>query len=633
MEADFAYFEGEAIGTPMEVVEQPRAPRGCAEDEDMPLLPDDVCDALRGAGAPLLRQIVCPEVWSTLFTADEREQLAAHLPLTPAATADVQMIGRLARKGGDSFHFVHPFERVIDLLNSGALCEDGARRHAAALRVEREAHRERVRAYHDGMVDALLMIPSTWLLTARRPLVQLLAPTLQAKLPPAKRARKPDAPGALGGAACGTDGCGAIASASPPPPPSAAAAATTAPPPSSFLALVREAICQAPDRIAPTEYLCRQVARRLELLPAGLAARWLPAEVTARDYLLSALKFLAAPPPEYNGAEGAVELPTAPLLAFDSSTQAYTWVGRRHTPALPAVEPAAVASAAAARATDAAADDDDDDELAVVDCLDEMHAALYGQQLSNGAAFSTGRFGAQSASALLGRAVPRAGATVVRTSAAAAERFREQETVRYAQPDRPFRFEFTARDSTGAERTFFTAVAAVKRGAPNPSTKPREHALLRSERPAHVTILTLVRDAAARLPDGVGTRADVSELLRDSQFVVDGASEAQLAQVVSGALDRLHYEKDACVRYEPERKLWIYLHRNRALDEFGQAQAGSARKRPAPPPPGAPTPAQASAGLRGPVQPLPPGAAPPPGTVSTAGLVRPAAPRPQPAAP
>ncbi|KAJ1617593.1 hypothetical protein T492DRAFT_893425 [Pavlovales sp. CCMP2436] len=124
-----------------------------------------------------------------------------------------------------------------------------------------------------------------------------------------------------------------------------------------------------------------------------------------------------------------------------------------------------------------------------------------------------------------------------------------------------------------------------------------EHALLRSDRPSHVTILTLVRDAAARLPDGVGTRADVSELLRDSQFVV------------SGALDRLHYEKDTCVKYEPERKLWIYLHRNRTLDEFGQVQAGASRKRPAVSALTPPVPAPS--GPRLPVHPLPPGAAPP----------------------
>lgn len=39
--------------------------------------------------------------------------------------------------------------------------------------------------------------------------------------------------------------------------------------------------------------------------------------------------------------------------------------------------------------------------------------------------------------------------------------------------------------------------------------KAREHALLISNRPPYVTILTLVRDAAARLPNGEGTRAEV----------------------------------------------------------------------------------------------------------------------------
>lgn len=39
--------------------------------------------------------------------------------------------------------------------------------------------------------------------------------------------------------------------------------------------------------------------------------------------------------------------------------------------------------------------------------------------------------------------------------------------------------------------------------------------------------------------------------------------------VVSGALDRLHYEKDPCVKYDIGRKLWIYLHRSRSQEEFG----------------------------------------------------------------
>lgn len=55
----------------------------------------------------------------------------------------------------------------------------------------------------------------------------------------------------------------------------------------------------------------------------------------------------------------------------------------------------------------------------------------------------------------------------------------------------------------------FQGVFTVKEAGQN---KAREHALLISERPAYVTILTLVRDAVARLPNGEGTRADVSLL-------------------------------------------------------------------------------------------------------------------------
>lgn len=40
--------------------------------------------------------------------------------------------------------------------------------------------------------------------------------------------------------------------------------------------------------------------------------------------------------------------------------------------------------------------------------------------------------------------------------------------------------------------------------------------------------------------------------------------------VVSGALDRLHYERDPCVKYDSNRKVWIYLHRDRSEEEFGK---------------------------------------------------------------
>lgn len=104
--------------------------------------------------------------------------------------------------------------------------------------------------------------------------------------------------------------------------------------------------------------------------------------------------------------------------------------------------------------------------------------------------------------------------------------------------------------------------------------KPRDHPLLKSERPACVTILTLVRDAAARLPNGVGTRADISELLKESQYVNEDLPEEKLSNIVSGALDRLHYMTDACVKYDSEKKLWIYLHSDRNYEHPGWGEDG-----------------------------------------------------------
>lgn len=50
--------------------------------------------------------------------------------------------------------------------------------------------------------------------------------------------------------------------------------------------------------------------------------------------------------------------------------------------------------------------------------------------------------------------------------------------------------------------------------------------------------------------------------------------------MVSGALDRLHYEKDPCVKYDIGCKLWIYLHRDRSEEEFGMRPLGMCPARP-----------------------------------------------------
>uniref|UniRef100_UPI0037E86125 nuclear factor related to kappa-B-binding protein isoform X2 n=1 Tax=Semicossyphus pulcher TaxID=241346 RepID=UPI0037E86125 len=153
--------------------------------------------------------------------------------------------------------------------------------------------------------------------------------------------------------------------------------------------------------------------------------------------------------------------------------------------------------------------------------------------------------------------------------------FQVQEQQRYNQPHKAFTFRMHGFESVvGPVKGVFDKEMSLN--------KAREHTLLRSDRPPYVTILSLVRDAAARLPNGEGTRAEICELLKDSQFLAPDVTSAQVNTVVSGALDRLHYEKDPCVKYDIGRKLWIYLHRRRSQEEFErihQAQAAAAKAR------------------------------------------------------
>ncbi|KAI1301600.1 Nuclear factor related to kappa-B-binding protein [Halotydeus destructor] len=144
--------------------------------------------------------------------------------------------------------------------------------------------------------------------------------------------------------------------------------------------------------------------------------------------------------------------------------------------------------------------------------------------------------------------------------------YREQEAVRYRNPHKAFTFKIHSYQSVvGPVKGCGVGTTSTHAASPN---KAREHSLLVSDRPPFVTLLSLVRDAAARLPNGEGTRADICELLKDSQYLLPTVSDQQVNGIVSGALDRLHYEKDPCVKYDVNRKVWIYLHRNRTEKEF-----------------------------------------------------------------
>lgn len=148
--------------------------------------------------------------------------------------------------------------------------------------------------------------------------------------------------------------------------------------------------------------------------------------------------------------------------------------------------------------------------------------------------------------------------------------FRKEEALRYSIPDRAY--SYTAIDGKKS------IVAPLRRCGGKPTSKARDHFMLKRDRPPHVTILCLVRDAASRLPGSIGTRADVCTLIRDSQYIVEDVSDAQVNQVVSGALDRLHYERDPCVQFDGERKLWVYLHREREEEDFEDDGTSSTKK-------------------------------------------------------
>lgn len=152
--------------------------------------------------------------------------------------------------------------------------------------------------------------------------------------------------------------------------------------------------------------------------------------------------------------------------------------------------------------------------------------------------------------------------TVTKATSEEIEEFQEQERRRYESPHMSFTYyQHDYESVVGPVKGIYTQqVLGI--------TKARGHNMLVANRPNFVTILTLVRDAAARLPNGEGTRAEICELLKSSQYINPTASDQVLQTIVSGALDRMHTEPDPCVKYDSKRKIWIYLHRNRSESEF-----------------------------------------------------------------
>nr|CAB3264310.1 NFRKB nuclear factor related to kappa-B-binding protein [Phallusia mammillata] len=153
--------------------------------------------------------------------------------------------------------------------------------------------------------------------------------------------------------------------------------------------------------------------------------------------------------------------------------------------------------------------------------------------------------------------------------------FRVQEQRRYLYPHQAFVYTINGKRY---------AVPPVK-GSTGPTKEgrvAREHFLLRPERPPQVTLLALTRDAVARLPGGTGARNDVCNLIRESQYLAEVITDQQINSAVSGALDRLHYESDPCVKFDASKRLWVYLHGDRTVEELERhhvEQLGAPKKK------------------------------------------------------
>lgn len=140
--------------------------------------------------------------------------------------------------------------------------------------------------------------------------------------------------------------------------------------------------------------------------------------------------------------------------------------------------------------------------------------------------------------------------------------FRAQEANRFLSPDQPFAY--TCAHPQPGHSTKYIAM-------PNPRTHApgRKGALLSADRPDVVSSASLMRDALARLPGGIGTRLDVASLVLQSQYLASEITDAsQVAQPVASAFDRIQLEYDPSVRYDADLRLYVYTHRQRSEADF-----------------------------------------------------------------
>ena len=135
--------------------------------------------------------------------------------------------------------------------------------------------------------------------------------------------------------------------------------------------------------------------------------------------------------------------------------------------------------------------------------------------------------------------------------------FHRQEEERYINAHLPYTYQLNDGRSVW--------VAAVAKKAPVSTAKLRKHILLVDSRPSSVNLLSLVRDAAAKLPNSVGTRTEICTIVQESQYFNCEIDADRMYTIVSGALDRLHYENNPCVKFDSKTKMWTYLHNSKPV--------------------------------------------------------------------
>lgn len=114
--------------------------------------------------------------------------------------------------------------------------------------------------------------------------------------------------------------------------------------------------------------------------------------------------------------------------------------------------------------------------------------------------------------------------------------------------------------------------------SPTSAAKIRDNSILKSDRPGIVTANILVRDAIARLPSGEGSRNDICEMMKYSQYVLSHVLDKTLCAIIANILDYLCSEADPCVKFDVDKKVWIYLHRNRSVEDFEKLHQNERKK-------------------------------------------------------